>query len=161
MSAPEVIDVSRLPTTTFGMRSVTGWATVAFMVIEGTTLAVALATYFYLRTNFHEWPPAPTPPPSLFVPTLSLAVLLAAVLPMAYAGRAAVRLDIVGVRVGLVAGAAMSAAATALRFAEFSSLHTHWDSNAYGSVVWVLLALHLSLLLVDLVETAVISALMF
>ncbi|HET8699509.1 MAG TPA: cytochrome c oxidase subunit 3 [Gammaproteobacteria bacterium] len=162
MSAPgTVIDVSGLPTTTFGLRSVTGWATVAFMTIEGTTLAVALATYFYLRRNFPVWPPPPTPLPSLAIPTANLVVLLVTIVPMWIAGRAARKLDLRGVRAGLLVALGLSAVAVVLRFAEFRSLNTHFDSNAYGSCVWVLVALHYSLLLVDLMETAVIAALTF
>ena len=156
-----VIDVSGLPTTTFGLRSVTGWATVAFMVIEGSTLAVALVTYFYLRRNFPVWPPPPTPLPSLLIPTINLAVLLVTIVPMWLAGRAAKKLDVHGARAGLLVAVGLSAIAVVLRFAEFRSLNTHFDSNAYGSVVWVLVALHYSLLIVDLLETAVIAALTF
>jgi len=114
------IDVSGLPTTTFGLRNVTGWATVAFMVIEGTTLAIAVFVYFYLRKNFTEWPPAPTPPPSLGVPLVSLCVLLAAIVPMWAAGRAAKKLDLAGVRRFMLAGAAISAVAVVCDSSSFS-----------------------------------------
>jgi heme/copper-type cytochrome/quinol oxidase subunit 3 len=55
----------------------------------------------------------------------------------------------------------MSLACTVLRGFEFAALNTRWDSSAYGSVVWVLVGLHSSLLAVDLLESIVITALTF
>jgi heme/copper-type cytochrome/quinol oxidase subunit 3 len=37
----------------------------------------------------------------------------------------------------------------------------NWDSNAYGSIVWVLLGLHTTHIITDLVDTIVLAALMF
>src|SRR3954453_13548076 len=110
-SRAATFDVSGLPTTTFGLRNVTGWATVAFMVIEGTTLAIALFVYFYLRKNFTEWPPAPTPPPSCSIAVASLWVLLAAIVPMWAAGQAAKKLALARVGRFMVIGFVVSAVA--------------------------------------------------
>ena len=41
------------------------WGTLGFMVIEGWTLALLAAMYFYIRQNFLTWPPLRTPLPSL------------------------------------------------------------------------------------------------
>ncbi|MDQ0587829.1 heme/copper-type cytochrome/quinol oxidase subunit 3 [Variovorax paradoxus] len=48
-----------------------------------------------------------------------------------------------------------------LRGFEFAALHTRWDSNAYGSVVWTLLCLHTVHLLTDTYDTAVLDVLLF
>ena len=49
-----------------------------------------------------------------------------------------------------------------LRGFEFPPLNVRWDSNAYGSIVWVLLGLHTTHLGTDLGDTAVVlAALMF
>ena len=37
----------------------------------------------------------------------------------------------------------------------------HWTSNAYGSVVWLLLGLHTVHLLTDAIDSAVLTTLMF
>ena len=39
------------------------------------------------------------------------------------------------------------------RWFEFKSLTLHWDTNAYGSLLWVLLGLHTTHLLTDVAET--------
>lgn len=48
-----------------------------------------------------------------------------------------------------------------LRAFEFPALHVKWDSNAYGSITWILLGLHTTHLITDLIETIVLAALMF
>ena len=44
-----VSDVSALPDTAFGHRSLMWWGTMGLMVIEGTVFGLAIAMYFYLR----------------------------------------------------------------------------------------------------------------
>jgi len=48
-----------------------------------------------------------------------------------------------------------------VRIFEFPAMHLQWDQNAYGSVVWLLLGLHTTHILTDLVETLVLTCLMF
>jgi cytochrome c oxidase subunit 3 len=155
------LDVSHLPTVVFGHKSVSWWGTLGFMAIEGTTLAVALASYVYLRKNFESWPPAPTPLPDLLIPTLNTLLLLAVIAPMAWVDHAAKRLDRGRVRTGLLVATAMTLVSVVLRYFEFQALNTRWDSHAYGSAAWVVLGLHATLLVVDLVESAVIAAIFF
>ena len=45
-----------------------------------------------------------------------------------------------------------------LRFYEFPAMHVRWDSNAYGSIVWTLLGLHLTHLITDLGDTIVLAS---
>ena len=146
------IDVSGLPTTTFGHRNLNGWGTIGFMVIEGTTLAVAAASLLYLRGNFESWPPRPALPPELGVPSLVLLVLLVKLVPAWRMMQAAKRLDTPGVRRWLAAALAVGALALALRLLEYQSLNVRWDENAYGSVVWTILGLHTFLLAFDVLE---------
>ena len=48
-----------------------------------------------------------------------------------------------------------------IRIFEFQSLNVWWDSNAYGSAVWTLLGLHTAHLVTDLVDSLVLTVLMF
>jgi heme/copper-type cytochrome/quinol oxidase subunit 3 len=159
--AVEDVDVRTLPETAFGLRNLPTWATIGFMVIEGSTLAIAMGAYLYLKRNFSEWPPPPTPLPDLLIPSINALLLLATMAPMVVAGRAARALSMPTMRVALVIATLMSLACTVLRGFEFAALNTRWDSSAYGSVVWVLVGLHSSLLAVDLLESIVITALTF
>ena len=155
------IDVSLLPETVFGHRGLVWWATVAFMAIEGTTLAVVAAAYLYLRTNAAEWPPRPTSNPDLLIPTINVAVLLLKLIPFGRAERAAKRFDLAGVRRWLVIGTTVALAAVVLRWFEFRALNVRWDTSAYGSGVWAVAVAHTSLLATDLVECVVLTAIFF
>ena len=48
-----------------------------------------------------------------------------------------------------------------VRIFEFPALNVNWDSNAYGSILWILLGLHTTHILTDLADTLVLAALMF
>ena len=48
-----------------------------------------------------------------------------------------------------------------LRGLEFTTLNLRWDQNAYGSIVWIILGLHTVHLITDVVDTVVLTALMF
>lgn len=156
-----VIDARTLPEVTFGSHNVNTWGTVAFMVIEGSSLAVCLASYLYLRKSVAAWPPHGTPLPDVLLPAVNLLLLLAMIVPMHLAGKAAERLDNGRVRKWLLVALAMSAVIVTLRGFEFVALNVRWHDNAYASAAWWALGLHSTLLLVDLLETAVLAALMF
>jgi heme/copper-type cytochrome/quinol oxidase subunit 3 len=56
---------------------------------------------------------------------------------------------------------AFAVAAHVARVYEFFALNTRWDTNAYASVTWVLLGLHTSHLVSDLLDTSVLAAIVF
>ena len=155
------IDVSVLPETVFGHRGLVWWGTVGFIAIEGTTLAIAAAAYLYLRTNAAEWPPRPIANPDLPIPTINVLVLLLKLIPFTLAERAAKRFDLGGVRRWLVIGTTVAAVAVVLRWFELQALNVRWDTNAYGSGVWLAAVAHTTLLATDLLESAVLTAIFF
>ena len=146
-------DVRELPTVTFGHRSLMWWGTLGFMVIEGWTLALIVAMYFYVRQNFPTWPPITIPLPSLTVPTVNLAIMLLSVVPAYLAERAARRLDLGGVKIWLLVATLISLPIPLLRWYELWALNVRWDSNAYGSAAWLIVGTHATLLLLDVADT--------
>lgn len=155
-----VLDVHELPSHTFGSRGEMWWGTLGFMVIEGVTLALAAVSYFYLRKNFHEWPPAGTPPPRLLAPTLNVIVMLISMWPAYRAKHAAEHYDKAGARHWLLVCSGFALLIAVLRAFEFGALETRWDSNAYGSAAWVILGFHTTLLLIDVADTVGLAAIM-
>jgi cytochrome c oxidase subunit I+III len=159
MTAPATIDqqslgdVAELPTVTFGHRTLMWWGTAGFMAIEGWTLAILLAGYFYVRQNFVGLPPKPLDHPSLGVPTINLLVLLLSMVPAFMAARAARRLDVPGVRIWLLITSLVSVPIPVLRWYELWALNVRWDTNAYGSAAWLLVGTHATLLLLDVFDT--------
>jgi heme/copper-type cytochrome/quinol oxidase subunit 3 len=146
-------NVRDLPTVTFGHRSLMWWGTLGFMVIEGWTLALIAAMYFYVRQNFLTWPPMRTPLPSLLIPTIALVVLLGSLVPTYLCDRASRRLDEGGVKLWLLVSSIIALVIPVLRWYELWALNVRWDSNAYGSAAWLLVATHATLLLLDVADT--------
>jgi len=155
-----VLDLEKLPDHGFGTRSLTWWGTVGMFVIESMTLAIGAAAYLYLMQQEPHWPPAEKSP-DLSISTTLTAFLILSVIPNMWLKRRAERYDVRGVRIGMVIMSVVGAALVPLRLYEFAHLNVQWDTNAYGSAVWGLLGLHTTHLVTDLVDTVVLTALLF
>ena len=158
-SVRRVLDVSELPDLVFGPRDLMWWGTVGFMVIEGTTLILAMLSYLYLSKNFQGWPPYGTPEPSLGVPIAQLVTMLVSIPLMVWLQRVSRRFDLRGVRWGMLLATVFNTAFVVLRWFELRALNVKWDTNAYGSAQWLLVLAHATLLLIELLEVAGMAAL--
>ena len=155
-----ILDLSRLPMHGLGSASPTWWGTLGFMLLEGAAFALGIAIYLYLYTLAPEWP-LDAPVPDLGPGTALTLILLSSVVPNQLLSHWAKNRDLVKVRIGLIVMSLAAVPPLVIRWFEFPALHTLWDSNAYGSVTWSLLALHTTHLLTDLIETLVLTVLMF
>jgi cytochrome c oxidase subunit 3 len=153
-------DISGLPTSAFGPRTLTWWGTLGFMALEGTGFVLAAGSYLYLMTLAPKWP-LNAPQPDYWPGTIVTALLLLSVPLNMLLSRWAVRQQMGKVRWGLVGMTLLGIAPLVVRWFEFPALHTRWDSNAYGSVTWFLLGLHTTHLITDLGDTIVLTVLMF
>jgi heme/copper-type cytochrome/quinol oxidase subunit 3 len=160
MTLRTAIDVSRLPTYTFGIRSMIFWGTAAFMIIEGTMFVIAVVVYFYLLQAAPQWPLG-VGPPALLYGTLNTLALLASIWPNQWTKKAAEAHDLRKVRIGLVVCLAFAVLFMILRVFEFRYLNCSWDTNVYGSIVWLILGLHTFHVLTDAGDTLVLAVLMF
>jgi heme/copper-type cytochrome/quinol oxidase subunit 3 len=155
-----VLDLRKLPLHGMGTQSATWWGTLAFMLIEGTGFALAIAVYLYLMSLATTWP-IDAPPPDLLPGTLVTLILLVSLVPNILISRWAGQQDLRKVRIGLVVMSILGIAPLIVRVFEFPALRISWDTNAYGSVVWLLLGLHTTHIITDLADTLVLAALMF
>ena len=153
-------DLSRLPLHGMGRASVTWWGTMAFILIEGTGFALVIAVYLYLMSLAATWP-IDAPLPDLLPGTLVTLILIASVVPNYLISRWAERQDLTRVRTGMVVMSLLGIAPLIVRAFEFAALRVSWDTNAYGSVVWMLLGLHTTHIITDLIDTLVLAVLMF
>jgi heme/copper-type cytochrome/quinol oxidase subunit 3 len=161
MNAPRVLDVSDLAPGAFGHRSILWWGTMDIMLIEGTAFAIAVGAYFFLRTRVVDWPPPGVLPPDLRWGTLNTIILLVSAIPNGLAKKAAERIDLPKVRLWLVVCLIFGVAFNAVRALEFAGLNIRWDQYAYGSVTWLLLGLHTTHILTDVLDTGVLTVLIF
>jgi cytochrome c oxidase subunit 3 len=155
-----VMDVSALPDHAFGPRMSMWWGTLGFMTLEGTGFALAAGAYLYLAWLNPQWPLADRPP-GLLWGSLVAAVLIFSAWPNQLARMAAKEEDLPRVRRYLVIMSLIGAVPLIFRAFEFSTLYVRWDQNAYGSIIWMLLGLHTAHILTDVVDTWVLTALMF
>jgi heme/copper-type cytochrome/quinol oxidase subunit 3 len=153
--------VANLPTTVYGNRSPMWWGTLAFIVIEGSTLFICAVSYFYIQQNFSTWPPEHVVRPALAAAGVQAALMLLSNIPMVVIDRAARRLDLKTVQWGMVLMLVLCVAMCVLRGLELQAVHVRWDSSAYGSVVWATLVTHSTLLLLQTAETLVMALLLF
>jgi heme/copper-type cytochrome/quinol oxidase subunit 3 len=149
------LDVSHLPTSAWDHHEPAWWGNLLAILIETTTLIIAIASYLYLHQNFGQWPPPRidtqpilgNPTPDLLLGTINVALMLATCLTMYWTDMAARRKDRTAVLGWLLLMLVVSLICTAIRFYEFPHLHVRWDFNAYGSLVWLILGLHLTYLI--------------
>ena len=166
MQPRATIDASKLPDHAWDANAPLWWGNLLLMFIETTSMVLLFATYFYVRRNFHEWPPPRInemppihhPVPHLAAATANTILLLASCLPMYWTDMAARRLDRRKVILGLLVMIAIGVIACLLRCREFHDIHVRWDENAYGSVVWTTLGLHFIYIITGVVEFALIAA---
>jgi cytochrome c oxidase subunit III len=146
------LDVSKLPTSGMDERSPLWWGNLLLILIETMTLALMLASYFYLRQNYDQWPPPKVdvhppilhPVPALGAATADVLLMVLACLPMYWTDMAARRKDRTKVIAGLALMFVVAVVAIALRWHEFFDTHFWWNDNAYASTVWTTLAIHLT-----------------
>jgi cytochrome c oxidase subunit 3 len=163
MRRQTAIDVSELPAIAFDTQAPTWWGNFLLMCIETMTVALMVASYFYLAQNFQQWPPPSVdrnppinnPVPDLTIGTWVMALLVGATIPMVWADQGAHKVRVFPVVIGLSLGTVAGIAAIVLRFYEFQSLKFQWDENAYSSIVWGLLVLHLLYIILEVGEAAI------
>ena len=157
---PRAIDVSQLPEYAFGHRNIMWWGGASLMVIEGMMFALLFVSYLYLKGRSPEWPPGYFAP-ALFWGTLNTAILLASAVPNHLAKKAAERMDLRALRLWLGIAIGFAVVFSVVRVFEFRALNVWWDSNAYGSIVWLLLGFHTTHLITDLLDSVAFEVLLF
>jgi cytochrome c oxidase subunit III len=155
---PRLLDVSGLPSYRLGHHSLMWWGIMGMIAIEGMVFALTVATYFYLWTQAQQWPLS-AHPPELRWGTLNVLVLLASILPNHWAKKAGEDGNDAAISLWLAVCALFGCLLIGIRGLEFTTLNCRWDSNAYGSIVWLLLGLHTVHLVTDVYDTVILAVL--
>jgi heme/copper-type cytochrome/quinol oxidase subunit 3 len=151
------LDVSDLPSMKLDTHAPLWWGNLLAIFIETTTLAILVATYFYTRRNFHDWPPNRVdrqpilyfndPNPNLGAATAELILVLLSLAPMIWIDKRARRMEEPPVKLGLWVMFAITLVLITLRAFELPGLKFKWNDNAYGSIVWTTMVMHLTYLI--------------
>jgi cytochrome c oxidase subunit 3 len=159
---PSSIDVSSLPATASGVRAALWWGVMLLIAIEGTMMALLLVSYLYLRGNFQVWPPTGVGDRAFRLAVAQLALLAASFVPMVITARAARANRLGPARLALLLGTLIGGVLPmALRALEMAALPFRWDSNAHGSMFWMILGLHTTHVVAGIAENLVMVALLY
>ena len=168
MSTRAVIDITELPHHQFDTYDTVWWGNNLMLAIETSMFAILIATYFYLRQNFALWPPPVAqltatlkPLPQLVYGTMNTFLLVLSCGPMILTDKAARQGNRGVCQLGLIICVLCGLGAIVLRSFEFSAVYFRWDSNAYGSVVWFMLGMHMLHLLVLTTESVLLTIWIF
>lgn len=158
MTVRRTLDVSSLPPFDVSSQAPLWWGQACLAAIEGMTLAILIAMYFYYRLSVDMWPPAGVQLPHLSLPTVALLPLIASV-PAAYiASEGAKKNDRRRMLQGLSANIVLVLAFLALRFIEWHELNFRWNTDVHGSVFYALLFLHTVDVIADVLFTMTLIA---
>jgi cytochrome c oxidase subunit III len=146
-----VLDVSQLPATEFDERSPLWWGNTIGLFIETAMFGILIAIYITVAMNTSPFPPVRADrlpvlrdsSPDLFLPVIGLIVLLASLAPGIWLDISARRRNVGAIKIGLIVTLSFNIAAFIIRYYEFDSLHFKWNENAYGSITWMLLGMHM------------------
>jgi cytochrome c oxidase subunit I+III len=125
-----------------------------FIVIETVEFLCLIASYFYLRSSTNDWPPGDYPLPELILPTLATLLLLASAIPTYLGDEAIKKDDQRGLKINLIITAVLEIGFLVLVSKHLNELSFRWTDNAYASIYWVLIGLHLLFAAVMVLENA-------
>jgi heme/copper-type cytochrome/quinol oxidase subunit 3 len=132
------------------------WGMAVFIATEATLFGTLIGSYYDLRFNATQWPPAGVPDPKLTVPLILLAVLVATSLPVQLASNLVRAHRIGGAQLALLLALAGQCAYLGLQ------IHLYVDDldkftpqgSAYGSIYFTLVGAHHAHVLVGILLEA-------
>ncbi len=134
------------------------WGVVVLIATEGMLFLALIATYFFLRASAPTWPLGGIEPPELGWRAWTFtAILLGSSIPIFWADAAIKKGRRRAVGIGLMLSALMGAAFLVNTIFEFRDLTFGWDTNAYGSIYYVIVGLHATHVAVGLMISAVVQ----
>ena len=157
----QTIDVRDLPASEFDDRSPLWWGNTLNLTMETVVFGGLIAMYVTIVMNTDPFPPVRTTSglpiirhalPDLFLPTIGLIVLLVSLVPAIWLDISARCRNVRSIKIASNLTLAFNIAAIIIRYFEFDSLNFKWDDNAYGSILWIILIMHLIHLVVLLGE---------
>jgi cytochrome c oxidase subunit 3 len=154
------LDVKELPAVGFDTHAPLWWGNAFLLMIETAMFGILVALYFSVMMNTNPFPPPRVDrmpviwnaAPELFLPTIGLAVLLISLIPGIWLDLSARRRDAGAVKIAVVVTLVFNIAAIVIRYYEYDSLLFKWNDNAYGSVTWMILGMHMLHLFVMFAE---------
>jgi cytochrome c oxidase subunit I len=134
------------------------WGMAMVIATEAMIFVILLSSYLYVMAQTKTWPPAGIEAPKLGLITVFSVLLWASSAPVVVGERALERGDTARFRRALTLALVMGAAFVAYSLYEFGELHFGWRDNAYGSLYYTVVGLHLAHVCVGLVMNLYVQA---
>jgi heme/copper-type cytochrome/quinol oxidase subunit 3 len=134
------------------------WGMACLIMTEATIFAVLLASYFFVMARSKQWPPPGIEKPELKLSTIFSFVLWGSSIPLIW-GEARLRKGSVrAFRLAAAISFVMGAAFVLYSFYDFNELHFGWRDNAYGSLHYTIVGLHLTHVCIGLGMSVIVQA---
>jgi cytochrome c oxidase subunit I+III len=146
-----------LPVVTHG-HSVGWWGVVYLIGVLLTGYAVMFFSYFYLRLFSEVWPQAGLPLPEFLAPAIWFVLLIASAVPLFLSSRWMDRGEAMKTRFALLGAALLGLAAVVVMGVELLNFPFTPQTNAYGSLVYVISIYHAVVILSGVIILAVTFA---
>ena len=130
------------------------WGTAMMTLFVGIAFATFLLSYFYLRLENPQWPPAGIADPSLGRPLIAAALMVASGGAMRAALQRVRAADQGGFSRGLAAALALTGVGVFLQWRDLAEQTFAWTTHAYGSIFYTLAAFVLLVALASMIMVA-------
>lgn len=154
--AVDASDLTRLPK---GTDAPVWWGIIGLILIELSVVFAFVVSGLYLQMINEQWPPPGITPPDVFLPSVSVAVLLVSCITMRLASNAINKDQINRFVIYTFTSVALACAVLVMRWLQMDALEVRWDQHAYGSLVWTISGFHFLHVVSAAIGTAVVGLL--
>jgi cytochrome c oxidase subunit III len=161
MSEPTIIDTSELTIHNNGQDAPLFWGILGLLLIESMVFSSLLSSYFYLRLDTVEWPPAGLGHPKLLLPTINTVLLIGSAYFVYRADSGIRKNDVTWLKRGLSIALLMAVAFLVIKYIEFRELDYRWSAHTYGSINWTISGFHAAHVIALVLKTVVVLFLSF
>ncbi len=127
-----------LPLVTSGPKTMDWWGMLFCFAVLGVVYGNFLYSYFYIRLYSPSWPQGHIARPDLLAGAVPYGLLAASIVPQMMASRAFHADNAIRAKAGLALSTCLGAIVFALLFMGLHRMKFHYDTNAYGSLIFVM-----------------------
>jgi cytochrome c oxidase subunit I+III len=138
-----------------GSPTVARWGVLLTIATLIAAFAMLIFSYFYLRLNAPQWPPAGIPLPEPLLPGVAVGILLISAFPVYRAAVASRDNQQARLKSVLAVGIVLGIVALAIQVLNYSRLGFTHETHAYGSIYFVIDVVHALVTLTGLLMMAV------
>jgi len=159
MKVVSVFDARQLPSYAFQHHNPLWWGIVGLIVIEAVVFSSLVASFFYLQTNFPNWPPDGVKPPELLKPTIATLILVLSAAPMYWGDSAIKEGRTFPLKLGPLISIGLAVIFLAMKVEEYRDIGFSWHTHAYGSIVWTIAGFHSAHVIAVILKTIIVTIL--